>query len=101
MPARRCLLTVHAHPDDESEFGGGTVARYLAGRQTSFPEAGPPWQPSKLYYTVTSAQTRQAFPAQTAADVFGREEFILARDLTQRQHGLTDDLEADLFAGVA
>lgn len=26
--ASRCLLTVHAHPDDESEFGGPTVARY-------------------------------------------------------------------------
>ena len=26
--AGRCLLTVHAHPDDESEFGGATVARY-------------------------------------------------------------------------
>jgi mycothiol S-conjugate amidase len=25
---RRCLLTVHAHPDDESEAGGATVARY-------------------------------------------------------------------------
>jgi mycothiol S-conjugate amidase len=24
----RCLLTVHAHPDDESEFGAATVARY-------------------------------------------------------------------------
>jgi mycothiol S-conjugate amidase len=24
----RCLLTVHAHPDDESEFGAPTVARY-------------------------------------------------------------------------
>jgi mycothiol S-conjugate amidase len=29
LPARnRCLLTVHAHPDDESEFGAPTVARY-------------------------------------------------------------------------
>jgi mycothiol S-conjugate amidase len=26
--ADRCVLTVHAHPDDESEFGAGTVARY-------------------------------------------------------------------------
>ncbi len=26
----RCLLVVHAHPDDESEFAGGTVARYHA-----------------------------------------------------------------------
>jgi len=25
---RRCLLTVHAHPDDESEFGAASVARY-------------------------------------------------------------------------
>lgn len=24
----RCLMTVHAHPDDESEFGASTVARY-------------------------------------------------------------------------
>jgi mycothiol S-conjugate amidase len=29
FPAQtRCLLTVHAHPDDESEFGAATVARY-------------------------------------------------------------------------
>src|SRR5918993_3723200 len=25
-----CLLTVHAHPDDESSKGAGTVARYHA-----------------------------------------------------------------------
>ena len=29
MP-RLCLLTVHAHPDDESSKGAGTVARYHA-----------------------------------------------------------------------
>ena len=28
--ARRCLLTVHAHPDDEASKGAGTVARYHA-----------------------------------------------------------------------
>ena len=28
MAERRCLLTVHAHPDDESSKGPGTVARY-------------------------------------------------------------------------
>jgi mycothiol S-conjugate amidase len=27
-PFRHCILAVHAHPDDESEFGAGTVARY-------------------------------------------------------------------------
>ncbi|MHB8219183.1 MAG: mycothiol conjugate amidase Mca [Acidimicrobiales bacterium] len=30
MPDRRCLLTVHAHPDDEASKGAGTVARYHA-----------------------------------------------------------------------
>ena len=28
MVERRCLLTVHAHPDDESSKGPATVARY-------------------------------------------------------------------------
>src|SRR5579871_572355 len=30
MPDRRCLLAVHAHPDDESSKGAGTIARYHA-----------------------------------------------------------------------
>ncbi|MDQ1395959.1 MAG: mycothiol S-conjugate amidase [Acidimicrobiaceae bacterium] len=30
MAGRLCLLTVHAHPDDESSKGAGTVARYHA-----------------------------------------------------------------------
>ena len=30
VPEERCLLTVHAHPDDEASKGAGTVARYHA-----------------------------------------------------------------------
>ena len=30
MPEQLCLLSVHAHPDDESSKGAGTVARYHA-----------------------------------------------------------------------
>jgi mycothiol S-conjugate amidase len=30
VPDQLCLLTVHAHPDDESSKGAGTVARYHA-----------------------------------------------------------------------
>ena len=30
MDERRCLLTVHAHPDDEASKGAGTVAKYHA-----------------------------------------------------------------------
>jgi mycothiol S-conjugate amidase len=31
VPETPCLLTVHAHPDDEASKGAGTVARYHAG----------------------------------------------------------------------
>jgi mycothiol S-conjugate amidase len=30
MEERRCILTVHAHPDDESSKGAGTIAKYAA-----------------------------------------------------------------------
>lgn len=30
MADTRCILTVHAHPDDESSKGAGTIARYAA-----------------------------------------------------------------------
>jgi N-acetyl-1-D-myo-inositol-2-amino-2-deoxy-alpha-D-glucopyranoside deacetylase len=34
-PARRRLLLVHAHPDDETLSTGGTIARYAADRDTA------------------------------------------------------------------
>src|SRR5271166_5761995 len=30
MPSGRCLLCVHAHPDDEALFSAGVMARYAA-----------------------------------------------------------------------
>ena len=30
MPEKRCLLCVHAHPDDEALFSAGVMARYHA-----------------------------------------------------------------------
>ena len=30
MTDRLCILTVHAHPDDESSKGAGTIAKYAA-----------------------------------------------------------------------
>lgn len=161
----------YPHPDHLRAHEAAIRAFDLAGSPAAWPQAGPPWQPAKLYYTVTSAESRHAInerfrqlgmeapfsatggpgfqgrgapdlaprrervttivdvapfvqtwisgvrahqcqlkpelaqmlsiPPQAAADVFGSEEFILVRDLTQRQHGLTNDLETDLFAGVA
>lgn len=139
-----------------------------AGDPSAWPDAGAPWQPSKLYYTVTSRERRQAanaryaslgrdapfsvdpsgglqgrgdpalapsqdevttvvdvgpwvqvwiegmrahrcqlkpsmdrllgIPTEVAEEVFGREEFILARDLTGR--GPLEVTETSLFEGV-
>src|SRR5437763_1339220 len=61
-----CILTVHAHPDDESSKGAGSIAKYHAegihtvlvcctgGDPGAYPEAGPAWQPQKLYYSAWS-----------------------------------------------
>lgn len=157
----------YPHPDHIRTHAVAVRAFDLAADAGAFPGAGPPWQPLKLYYTVTSRQLRReinekyaalgfcspfgldpglqgrgdpdlapkrervttvidvapfvhtwidgmrahqcqlkpelaemlAIPMASAAEIFGREEFILARDLTRR--GDRCGIETDLFAGVA
>lgn len=158
----------YPHPDHIRAHEVAVRAFERAGVQSAWPDAGPQWQPSKLYYTVTSRQRRQAVneryaglgldapfsadtsgglqgrgdpglapersrvttvvdvapyvhvwiegmrahrcqltpamdrllgvPADVAGDVFGQEEFILARDLTGRDP--LDEMESDLFESV-
>jgi mycothiol S-conjugate amidase len=158
----------YPHPDHLRAHEVAVLAFAAAG-DPAYPAAGTPWQPLKLYYTVTSAQARReineqyaglglpapfgldpglqgrgepelapdagrvttvidvapyvatwiagirahacqlqpdmdvllGIPAQAAARIFGREEFILARDLTGRADGPPGEPETDLFAGVA
>jgi mycothiol S-conjugate amidase len=45
----------YPHPDHLRDHEVGLVAFEAAGNPDRFPEAGPPWQPTKLYYTVFSA----------------------------------------------
>ena len=160
---------VYPHPDHLRAHEVAVSAFDAAGRADAYPHAGPPWQPLKLYYTVTSRERRRAinesylalgmdapFTAQEGAglqgrgdpelappqarvttqidvrpfadvwmegmrahrcqlrpatvktlsiakdavpDIFGSEEYILARDLTARRDSQVGE-ETDLFAGV-
>ncbi len=158
----------YPHPDHIRAHEVAVRAFDAAGVASAWPHAGPPWQPSKLYYTVTSRERRRSvneryaslgmdapfsadasgglqgrgdpgmappqsrvttvidvtsyvhlwiegmrahrsqlrpakdrllrIPAEVADEVFGHEEFVLARDLTGR--GALAEVETDLFAGV-
>jgi mycothiol S-conjugate amidase len=45
----------YPHPDHLRDHEIGLAAFHAAGDPERYPEAGPAWQPSKLYYTVFSA----------------------------------------------
>jgi len=55
----------YEHPDHVRVHEWGTRAYHEAGRADLWPEAGAPWQPSKLYYFATF--TKQRFLALTEA----------------------------------
>jgi mycothiol S-conjugate amidase len=62
----------YEHPDHVRVHEWGTRAFHEAGAAERWPEAGAPWQPSKLYYFATF--TKQRFMAlQDAAEAEGIE----------------------------
>jgi mycothiol S-conjugate amidase len=100
MPTRkadRCLLTVHAHPDDESEFGAGTVARYHSeGVRTVLvcctdgglgtnqnPDVGPVGESIE---NVVEVRRREL---QRAADIIGYDEVVMLGYQDSGSIGLT------------
>jgi mycothiol S-conjugate amidase len=81
----------YPHPDHLRSHEVAMRAFDMAGSDTAFPETGPPWQPVKLYYTVTSRERRRAindnyqrlgmdvpFGADEGAGLQGRGEVDLA-----------------------
>ena len=89
-----CLLTVHAHPDDESSKGAGTVARYsAAGVRTVLVtctggEAGEVLNPAMDHPEVRERLPEvRAEELARAAEVIGYDEVVL---LGYRDSGMPD-----------
>lgn len=94
MDERLCLLTIHAHPDDEASKGAGTVARYHAeGVRTVLVcatggEAGDILNPE-----MDTDEVRENLPAvrrdelDNAAKVIGYDEVVM---LGYRDSGMPD-----------
>ena len=104
---RRCLLTVHAHPDDESSKGAGTVARYREeGVRTVLVcctggEAGDILNPA-----MDRPEVREDLPAvrrrelDEAARIIGYDEVVM---LGYRDSGMPDsehNSHPDAFANA-
>ncbi|HVE92024.1 MAG TPA: mycothiol conjugate amidase Mca [Actinomycetota bacterium] len=99
MSDRLCLLSVHAHPDDEASKGAGTVARYAAeGVRTVLVcctggEAGDILNPAMDREDVRSRLHEVRMDElRTAADIIGYEELCL---LGYRDSGMPDSPHND------
>ena len=94
MVDRLCLLTVHAHPDDESSKGPGTVARYHAeGVHTVLVTAtggeegdilNPAMDRPEVLADIHAYRMREL---EAAVDVIGYDELVL---LGYRDSGMPD-----------
>ena len=107
MPAPLCLLSIHAHPDDESSKGAGTVAKYHAeGVHTVLVcctggEAGDILNPAMDRDDVRAdlAAVRRA-ELEEAARIIGYDEVVM---LGYRDSGMPDseaNAHPDAFANA-
>jgi mycothiol S-conjugate amidase len=103
MPERFCLLTVHAHPDDESSKGPGTVAKYHdAGVHTVLVcctggEEGdilnPAMETAEIRADIAGVRAREL---EAATKIIGYDEVV---KLGYRDSGMPDS-EANARAGA-
>jgi mycothiol S-conjugate amidase len=93
MAEVRCLMTVHAHPDDESSKGPSTVARYhAAGVKTVLVcctggEEGEILNPAVTLAEGESLGERRAKELEAAVEIIGYDELIW---LGYRDSGMPD-----------
>ena len=94
MSERPCLLCVHAHPDDESSKGAGTVARYSAsGVHTVLVCCTGGEEGDILNPAMDRPDVRERLPEirmeelSRAADIIGYDEVVL---LGYRDSGMPD-----------
>jgi mycothiol S-conjugate amidase len=69
---------VYPHPDHWRAHEVAVAAFDAAGNGTAYPGAGRPWQPAKLYYTVTSRERRRLINSKYIA--LGMEAPFTARE---------------------
>jgi mycothiol S-conjugate amidase len=98
---------VYPHPDHLRAHEVAVGAFDAAGDPGAYPELGPPWQPLKLYYTVTSRERRRLinekyvalgmdapFTARAGAGLQGRGD----PELAPAQARVTTRLDVSPFA---
>jgi len=90
---RPCILTVHAHPDDESSKGPATIARYAAqGVHTVLVcctggEEGEILNPAVVLEDGEELGSRRARELEDAARIIGYDEVVM---LGYRDSGMPD-----------
>ncbi|MGI9601932.1 MAG: mycothiol conjugate amidase Mca [Acidimicrobiales bacterium] len=103
----RCVLTVHAHPDDEASKGAGTIARYHAeGVRTVLVCCTGGEEGDILNKAMDTPEVRADLPAvrraelASAADAIGYDEVVM---LGYRDSGMPDsdaNAHPDCFAAA-
>jgi mycothiol S-conjugate amidase len=105
MPDPLCLLCVHAHPDDESSKGAGTVARYHAeGIRTVLVTCTGGEEGDILNPAMDTPQVRADLPAirlaelERAAKIIGYDEVVLLGYRDSGMPGSPANASPDCFA---
>ncbi|MDH3704970.1 MAG: mycothiol conjugate amidase Mca [Acidimicrobiia bacterium] len=103
----RCILTVHAHPDDEASKGAGTIARYQAeGVRTVLVCCTGGEEGEVLNKALDTPEVRADLPGvrraelAAAADAIGYDEVVM---LGYRDSGMPDseaNAHPDCFANA-
>ena len=104
MDSRLCLLTVHAHPDDEASKGAGTVARYHAeGVRTILVcctggEAGEILNPTLDPAEIDDIAAVRREELANAAKVIGYDEVVMLGYRDSGMPGTDHNLHDECFA---
>lgn len=107
VPPPRCLLTVHAHPDDEASKGAATVARYhAAGVRTVLVCCTGGEEGDVLNPALDQPQVRADLPAirlqelERSAKVIGYDEVVLLGYRDSGMPGTQANARPDAFANA-
>ena len=94
--------SMYPHPDHIRAHEVGLAAYLAAGDPGAFPEAGPPWQPQKLYYMLWSKKRQLAlvekFKELGLELPWGEERLEMMASAPQEE--VTTEIDISQWAGV-